>query len=152
MNKFILIVLTASPLALAGAQDAASTPPASADDSLRQQVRALTESVKALQQQVKDQQTKIDQLNQQNAQGPQTPEPSPVAAAAASPSPSPAAKAPARFATEDTSVVATTTAPAATPTGVNQNGTALPGSFPTTDTSVVTSAPATISSSGVGAS
>jgi len=155
MNKFILIVLTASPLALAGAQDAASTPASSSDvDNLRQQVRALTESVKALQQTVKDQQTKIDQMNQQNGQASQASEPTPVAAAAASPSPSPATKAPGRFATEDASVVATTAAPAPAPapTGVNPNGTALPGSFPTTDTSVVSSAPETISSSGTGAS
>src|SRR5213076_793495 len=43
------------------------------------------------------------------------------------------------------SVVASTTAPAV-------SGTPVPGGFPTTDTSVVTSAPETISSTGVGAS
>ena len=145
MNKFILIVLVASPFAVVKGQEAAATPAGSSSDveGLRQQVQALTETVKALQQQLKDQQTKIEQLDQQSAQIPLNPEPSPIAGAAPSPLASPAVHAPARFPTEDTSVVATTAAPAtaaAPPPGVNANGTALPGSFPTTDTSVVSSA------------
>ena len=145
MNKFIFIALAASPLAFASAQEAAPTPaPSAAADveGLRQQVQALTETVKTLQQQLKDQQTKIEQLDQQTAQVPENPEPSPIAGAVASPSPAPATRAASRFPTEDTSVVATTGAAALAPpaSGVNANGTALPGSFPTTDTSVVSSA------------
>src|SRR5207237_3587042 len=65
-----------------------------------------------------------------------------------------AASAPPHFATEDSSVVSsTTTAPAGPPSPcVNANGTAVSGNFPTTDTSVVSSAPETISSTGTGAS
>jgi len=145
MNRFILVVLAVSPLTLASAQEAASTPtPATTADveGLRQQVQALTETVKALQQQLKDQQTKIEQLNQQAGEVSANPEPSPIAGAApsAAPTGSPAASKPARFPTEDASVVATTAPAAAAAPGVNENGTALPGSFPTTDTSVVSSA------------
>jgi hypothetical protein len=165
MNKFILVVLTISLFGIAHAQELApspsslsspavlnSTPAAAADvEALRQQVQSLTETVKTLQQQVKDQQTSIEKANGSAPSSPQNPEPSPIAAAASSPTPAPSARA--RFPTEDTSVVSSTTAPAAPPRpGVNANGTALPGSFPTTDTSVVTSAPETISSTGAGAS
>src|SRR5947209_1502620 len=152
MNKFILIGVTTVALASARAQDAASTPAASPDlENLRQQVQALTETVKALQQQVKDQQAAIEKANGNAGSPPQNPEPSPIAAVANSPTPAPSA--PARFQTEDTSVVASTAAPAASPgPGVNANGTAMSGNFPTTDTSVVSSAPETISSTGAGAS
>src|SRR6266567_1553804 len=148
MNKFILIGVTTAALASARAQGAASTPAASPDlENLRQQVQALTETVKALQQQVKDQQVAIEKANGNAGSPPQNPEPSPIAAAANSPTPAPSA--PARFQTEDTSVVASTAAPAPSP-GASVN--ALSGNFPTTDTSVVSSAPETISSTGAGAS
>src|SRR6266571_1969905 len=148
MNKFILVGVTSVALTTAHAQNAASTPAASPDlENLRQQVQALTETVKALQQQVKDQQAAIEKANGNAGSPPQNPEPSPIAAAANSPTPAPSA--PARFQTEDTSVVASTAAPAASP-GASVN--ALPGNFPTTDTSVVSSAPETISSTGAGAS
>src|SRR5262249_2454011 len=63
----------------------------------------------------------------------------------------PAASAAPRFPTEDTSVVSSTAATAASPApGVT--GTATSEAFPTTDTSVVTPAPETISSTGAGAS
>src|SRR5947208_3686967 len=152
MNKFILIGVTTAALASARAQDSASTPAASPDlENLRQQVQALTETVKALQQQVKDQQVAIDKANGNAGSPPQNPEPSPIAAAANSPAPAPSA--PARFQTEDTSVVASTAAPAASPgPSVNANGTAVSGNFPTSDTSVVSSTPETISSTGAGAS
>src|SRR5437762_13531460 len=152
MNKFILIGVATAALASARAQDAASTPVASPDvESLRQQVQALTETVKALQQQVKDQQAAIDKTNGTAPASSPNPEGSPVAAAT---SPSPAASAATHFATEDASVVSSTSnAPAGLPgPGVNANGTATSGSFPTTDTSVVSSAPETISSTGAGAS
>src|SRR5438477_7456004 len=95
MNKFILIAVSSAAIANARAQDAASTPASSPDmNELREQVKALTETVKTLQHQVKDQQTTIDKLNQPNGTVTESPEPSPVAAASASPSPSAAAKAP----------------------------------------------------------
>jgi hypothetical protein len=166
MRKFILVTLAIIPAAIASTQEAApaptsspapavsnSTPASSADvEALRQQVQSLTETVKALQQQVKDQQTVLEKANLAHESAlPQNPEPSPIAATATSPAP--AASAASRFPTEDTSVVASTTAPAApSGAGVNENGTAAPGAFPTTDTSVVTSTQETISSTGAGAS
>src|SRR5438874_4449329 len=148
MNKFILIGVATAALATVRAQDAASTPLASPDvENLRQQVQALTETVKELQQQVKDQQAA--KANGSAPSSSPNPEASPVAAT----SPSPAASADAHFATEDTSVVSSTsTPPASSNPSVNANGTALSGNFPTTDTSVVSSAPETISSTGAGAS
>src|SRR5882724_7188820 len=145
MNKFILIGVAAAALTSARAQDDTSKPAASSDvESLRQQVQALTETVKELQQQMKDQQAALEKANLTGESGlPRKPEPSPIAAAEGSPGPG--ASAPPRFPTEDTSVVSSGTAPAA-------SGTPASGGFPTTDTSVVTSAPETISSTGVGAS
>jgi hypothetical protein len=151
MNKFILIGVATAALATARAQDAASTPVPSPDvETLRQQVQALTETVKELQQQVKDQQAGIKQANGSVPSSSPKPETSPVAAAV---SPSPSAGAAGHFATEDASVVSSTTsAPTASSApDVNSNGTALAGNFPTTDTSVVSSAPETISSTGTGA-
>jgi hypothetical protein len=158
MKKFILITLAIFPVTAVFAQKTApastsspaptvlnATPATTADvEALRQQVESLTETVKALQQQVKDQQAALEKANLTGESGlPQNPEPSPIAGAESSPAP--AASAAARFPTEDTSVVSSTTAPAA-------SGTPAPGGFPTTDTSVVTSAPETISSTGAGAS
>src|SRR6266498_3152922 len=157
MKKFILVTLAIFPVAAVSAQEATpvstSSPaptvsnatPATAGDVevLRQQVQSLTETVKALQQQVKDQQAALEKANLTGESGlPQNPEPSPIAAAEGPAAP--AESVPPRFPTEDTSVVASATAPAV-------SGTPAPGGFPTTDTSVVTSAPETISSTGVGA-
>src|SRR6266403_574311 len=166
MNKIVLLVLAVFPVTAVFAQETTSpansspaptvsntTPASSADvETLRQQVQSLTETVKALQQQVKDQQAVLEKANLAGESAlPQNPEPSPIAAAANSRAP--AANLPSRFPTEDTSVVTSTTAPAApSGPGVNQNGTATPGAFPTSDTSVVTSTPETISSTGAGAS
>src|SRR5438046_614506 len=156
MKKFILVTLAIFPVAAASAQEVApvltsspaptvsnATPARAADvEALREQVQSLTETVKTLQQQVKDQQAALEKANLTGESGlPQNPEPSPIAAAENSPAPG----APPRFPTEDTSVVASATAPAV-------SGTPVPGGFPTTDTSVVTSAPETISSTGAGAS
>jgi hypothetical protein len=156
MRNFLLAVITILSAIIVSAQQLApgpnSTPTASPDiENLRQQVQALTETVKTLQRQVKDQQAAIEKANGTAPSSAPNPEASPVAAAS---SPSPAASAATHFATEDTSVVSsTTTAPAGSPgPGVNANGTAISGSFPTTDTSVVSSAPETISSTGAGAS
>src|SRR5436190_18130225 len=159
MKTFILVTLAMLPVAVVSAQEATpvltsspaptvsnATPATTADvEALRQQVQSLTETVKTLQQQVKDQQAALEKANLTGESGlPQNPEPSPIAAAENSPAPG--ATAPPRFPTEDTSVVSSTTAPAA-------SGTPAAGTFPTTDTSVVTSAaPETISSTGAGAS
>src|SRR5436309_5090319 len=145
MKKFILITLAIFPVAAISAQEVApvltslpaptvsnATPATAADvEALREQVQSLTETVKALQQQVKDQQAALEKANLTGESGlPQNPEPSPIAGAEESPAP--AGNAPPRFPTEDTSVVASATAPAV-------SGTPAPGGFPTTDTSVVTS-------------
>jgi hypothetical protein len=158
MRTYIFAAFTIFSAATAFAQELAPGPnstPASASDveALRQQVQALTETVKTLQQQVKDQQAAIDKTNGNTPSSSPSSEAPPVAAAT-SPSPAASAAAPAHFATEDASVVSSTsnTPPAAAGPEVNANGTAVSGNFPTTDTSVVTSAPETISSTGAGAS
>src|SRR5213596_3008296 len=145
MKKMILFALAVLPVAAVSAQEAApaassspaptvsnATPATAADvEALREQVQSLTETVKALQEQVKDQQAALEKANLTGESGlPQNPEPSPIAGAEESPAP--AGNAPPRFPTEDTSVVASATAPAV-------SGTPAPGGFPTTDTSVVTS-------------
>src|SRR5205809_118648 len=166
MKIIILVTLTILPAVVAFAQNA--TPAASrlpaptvstatqataADvEAFPRQVQSLTEKVKALQQQVKDQQAALEKANLTGESGlPQNPEPSPIAGAEESPAP--AGNAPPRFPTEDTSVVSSTTAPAASSVpGVSASPFPASGSFPTTDTSVVTSTPETISSTGAGAS
>jgi hypothetical protein len=166
MKKIILLAAAVLPVAAVSAQEAApagssspaptvsnSTPATAADvEALRQQVQSLTETVKALQQQVKDQQAALQKANLTGESGlPQNPEPSPIAGAEGSPTP--AGTAASRFPTEDTSVVSSTTAPAASSVGgVSGSPSPASGSFPTTDTSVVTSTPETISSTGAGAS
>ncbi len=164
MNKIVLLMLALFPVTAVFSQEATSvansspaptvsnTTPATAADveALRQQVQSLTETVKALQQQVKDQQAALENANLAGESGlPQNPEPSPIIGAENSPAP--AGSTPPRFPTEDTSVVQSTTAPAASP-APGASASPLSGGFPTTDTSVVTSAPETISSTGAGAS
>src|SRR6266853_616225 len=162
MKKIILVALASFLAAAVSAQQGApagtssppptvsSTTPATAADveALRQQVQSLTETVKALQQQVKDQQAALEKANLTGESGlPQNPEPSPITGAENSPAP--AGSAPPRFPTEDTSVVQSTTAPAASPgPGGNVSGTPAAGTFPTADTSVVTSNPETVSTTG----
>src|SRR5215831_7263436 len=156
MKNFVLIGVMSAAFASTQAQDAAPSPASSSDmNELREQVKALTETVKTLQQQVKDQQTTINKLNQQSGGTPENEETPAVASSSPSPAPSPSASAKAMtFPTEDASVVSsatTTSAPASAPS-VNANGTAV-GNFPTTDSSVVSSAPVeTISTTGAGAS
>src|SRR6266853_5179587 len=164
MNKIVLLVLAVFSVTAVFAQETTSTAnsspaptvsnttPATAADveALRIQVQSLTETVKALQQQVKDQQAALENANLAGESGlPQNPEPSPITGAKNSPAAA-ESKTP-RFPTEDTSVVQSTTAPAASP-GPGASASPLSGGFPTTDTSVVTSAPETISSTGAGAS
>ncbi len=164
MKNFFLLALAIFSVGIASAQDmkpgVSSSPAPTASnataataadvDVLRQQVQSLTETVKALQQQVKDQQAALEKANLTGESGlPQNPEPSPIAGAENSPAP--AGSAPSRFPTEDTSVVSSAAATAASP-GPSVAGTAQSEGFPTTDTSVVTSAPETISTTGAGAS
>src|SRR6266480_3236889 len=153
MKKMILFALAVLLVAAVSAQEAApaasslpaptvsnATPATAADvEALREQVQSLTETVKALQQQVKDQQAALEKANLTGESGlPQNPEPSPIAGAEESSAP--AGNVPPRFPTEDTSVVSSTTAPAASSVpGVSASPFPAPGGFPTTDTSVVTS-------------
>src|SRR5499427_5076066 len=128
MKKIFWILLGGFPLSFVCSQESmptasssptqlvSSTSPATAGDveALRQQVQSLTETVKALQQQVKDQQAALQKANLTGESGlPENPEPSPIAGTQNSPAL--AASAPPRFPTEDTSVVQSTTAPAAVP-------------------------------------
>src|SRR6266513_3081715 len=118
MKKMILFALAVLPVAAVSAQEAApaassvpvptvsnATPATVADmEALREQVQSLTETVKVLQQQVKDQQAALEKANLTGESGlPQNPEPSPIAGAENSPAP--AGSAPSRFPTADTSVV-----------------------------------------------
>jgi hypothetical protein len=152
MRNFLLAVITIFSAAIASAQQLApnpnSTPVASPDvEELRQQVQALTETVKELKQQMKEQQAATTKANESAPSPSPTTEESPVAATT---SPSPAATAAAaHFATEDAAVVSSTSTSSP---NVNANGTAVSGNFPTTDTSVVSSSSETISSTGTGAS
>jgi hypothetical protein len=145
MRKFLVTTTTIVLCHAAGVRgedtQAANPTPATAADveALRQQVQSLTDLVKSLQQQMKDQQTAIDKSNggETNAL-PQNPEAPSVAGN--SPSPSPNATAPALFPTEDSSVVAEATSrgPKAE-SSVTADGTAVAGAFPTTDSSVTSS-------------
>src|SRR5207237_3109704 len=111
--------------------------------ALREQVQALTETVKTLQQQVKDQQTLLEKANITGNQLPQS-EGTPSVASAPVPTPLPGASVPQAFPTTDSSLVASTpTAPGAP--AVNANGT-VTGQFSTTDESVVVSPAGEISS------
>lgn len=140
------IYLTLTSLGVAGSLFGQSPTPAPNDiESLRQQVQALTATVKTLQQQVKDQQDALAKMNAGSAPPlPANPSPAPAA--------SPKASAPPLFPTTDESVVAS--APEPSPLPANATGPAaapVNQQFPTSDTSVVASSP-TISSSGAGAS
>jgi hypothetical protein len=150
MRRFIITILAVCPVAWLWAQDPGATAAASnstlasaADmETLRQQVQSLTETVKVLQQQVKDQQAAFEKANAGASPSlPQKNEESTVAAASPASSPT----APALFPTEDTSVVAAAPASSAPKSGaaVTPDGTAQPGAFPTADSSVVASSEAT---------
>ncbi len=110
---------------------------------LRQQVQSLTETVKVLQQQVKDQQATLEKANLTGAAPlPQNPETQSTGAVAAGASPGAkaAATAPPLIPTEDASVVAGASAPAAANAGgANATSAGPPGAFPTTDSGVVAS-------------
>src|SRR5437868_13456400 len=138
MTKFLfktliaMLVMIASHHALA--QTAAPTASATASDvaALRQQVEALTGTVKELQQQVKDQQAALEKANTV-----QLPQGQGTSSAASAPlhTPLPGTSAQESFPTTDSSVVSNVPTAPGTP-AVNANGTAT-GQFPTTDESVV---------------
>src|ERR1043166_4467122 len=131
MNKsiWILVAIACATTAFAQSETPASSPAATPSDieSLRQQVQALTETVKAWQQQVKDQQTALERVNGAAA--------SEKESASAEPTSSPEPSAAPQFPTEDSSVVES--ASASEKPGPSTE--ASPGAFPTTDTSVVAS-------------
>ena len=140
MNKFIFLSLAIIPVtsALAQVPAAPSTPPVTSSpvagdvELLRQQVQALGDTVKTLQQQVKDQQAALEKANLTGA--PALPQSSPPPAVSVAAEAKTAATPPPLIPTEDSSVV---TSPAPAGPGITANGAALPGSFPTTDGSVV---------------
>jgi hypothetical protein len=106
-------------------------------------VQALTETVKQLQQQVKDQQAALEKANITGNQLPQS-EGTPSVASEPVPTPLPNASVPPAFPTTDSSVVANAPSAPGTPAG-NAGGTAT-GQFPTTDESVVATPPGAVSS------
>ena len=135
----------AAPTTTPAPPSAAANPVSQPNDmeTLRQQVQSLTDTVKALQQQVKDQQTALEKMS-----AGVTPLPS-NAGETPSASPASGATAPPLFPTNDSSVVAS-----APPPETNAAGPAPPAgttAFPTTDASVTTT-PELTSTSGAGAS
>src|SRR5438105_13523984 len=149
MTKFLfktliaMLVMIASHHALAqtAAPTASATATASDVAALRQQVEALTGTVKELQQQVKDQQAALEKANiVQLPQGQGTSS----AASAPLPTPLPGTSAQESFPTTDSSVVSNAPTAPGTPAG-NENGTAT-GQFPPTDESVVATPAGAISS------
>jgi len=128
----LFVFVAANVTAQSAAPEAAPGASSSEVQELRQEVRSLTETVKALQQQVKDQQAVLEKANITGSRLPQNAEP------LASSSPSSAA--PALFPTNDASVVGsystTGNAPSIT---ANATPAAPNGGFPTTDESVVVS-------------
>jgi hypothetical protein len=154
MRKIIFGATVLFSTAAIYAQDAAPTtnpvPPSAAPnrvsqpndmETLRQQVQSLTDTVKALQQQVKDQQTALEKMSAGGTLLPSNAGETPSA------SPASGATAPPLFPTSDSSVVAS-----ALPPETNAAGSAPPTgttAFPTTDASVTSE---TISSTGAGAS
>jgi hypothetical protein len=148
-NLKLVAILVLVSAGRAMAQDPASSPtPSSAGASdvemLREQVKALTETVKTLQKQVQDQNAALQKAN--IVAGPELPQnpvssPTPASAQAGS-----NAAPPPLIPTEDSGVVASAPKSApSTPAGVDANGNTVPGSIPTTDSSVVTSsAPADV--------
>jgi hypothetical protein len=110
---------------------------------VRQQVEALTATVKTLQQQLKEQQETLAKMNA----GPTTV----PANANGAPTSEPTASAPPLFPTTDESVVAAAPLPSPIPEAVAATAAPVNAPFPTTDTSVTTS-PETVSSTGAGAS
>ncbi len=144
MKKILLAVACVCAQTALLAQEPSPAPSPNDVELLRQQVQALTETVKNLQQQVKEQQATLSKINI---------EPSTLPAnnnIAAAPSASPSASAPPAFPTTDDSVVASA-APPPPSAATGPAAAAVNSQFPTTDAAVTTSTE-TISTSGAGAS
>ncbi len=136
MRKLSLLALAVcAGLPLFGQTPPANAPTSAQDmENLRQQVQSLTEVVKTLQQQVKEQQVAIEKSNAAAAPLPQNPEPPPPAGAASAAA-IPTGSVPALIPTTDASVVASAPASSSSiASGVTANGTST--AFPTTDTAV----------------
>jgi hypothetical protein len=138
MKRFLIGLIAVSLPFSAESQEQSPAPSATASDvaELRQQVQALTETVKALQQQVKDQQALLEKVNTQAPQNAEV-EPSPL------PGASPASTAQSSFPTSDESVVASGASNepanvAGAPPSTSSTTT------PTTDNSVLTSGPSSL--------
>lgn len=145
MKKIIIAIACCGAFTALRAEEPAPAPSPNDVEVLRQQVQALTETVKTLQQQVKDQQETLAKINV---------EPPPLPAnnsSVATTSPTPAASAAPAFPTTDESVVASAAPPPAPPAATGPAAAAVNSQFPTSDASVTTSTE-TISSSGAGAS
>ena len=125
------------------AQHPSPTPSPNEVEALRQQIEALTATVKTLQQQVKEQQETLAKMNA----GPTTV----PANANGAPTPEPTASAPPLFPTTDESVVAAAPVPSPIPEAAASTAAPVNAPFPTTDASVTTSTE-TVSSTGAGAS
>lgn len=149
MRRSLFFIVVIYPTILAWAQEAPlplpSRSPAGDVEALRQEVHALTETVRSLQQQVKDQQAALEKANL--TPSPELPQDAatPPAAESSEAKATPAPLIP----TEDSSVVAGGSRASATPAGaplpqVDANGNAS-GAIPTTDSSVVTSTDASSS-------
>ncbi|MEO8045362.1 MAG: hypothetical protein ABI674_10705 [Spartobacteria bacterium] len=147
--KKLLFVAVAVCLATTGRSQQALPASSSPNDveTLRQQVQALTETVKGLEQQLKEQQEALAKMNA----GPTTLPASDTSTAEASASPLPAASAAPLFPTTDDAVVASTVQPTPLPATAPVTPPAANEQFPTTDASV-TSTTETVSSTGTGAS
>ena len=159
MTKIFLTGMAVCSLALAQAQDSAPGPtgsplPASvaADvQTLRQEVQSLTDVVKTLQQQVKDQQAIIEKANLGGtAVLPQNPESASSAGNGSAAPPRPTA--PPLFPTEDASVVANPAPSSSPPAAASSTSSAQAGAFPTTDSSVVSSAAESSATASTGSS
>ena len=149
MKKLLIVagLLCGPVILLAQTPTPASSP--NEMETLRQQVQALTETVKNLQHQVKDQQDALAKLSPGTA----SPAPATTPAAVAGASPTPTASAPPLFPTTDESVVAGAAQPTPIPGIASPPATSAPNqAFPTTDASVTTATPETTSTTGVGAS
>ncbi len=160
MNKSIslnLVLVLAIIAARTGTAQDATPPPNSASstsadvEALRQQVKDLTDTVKALQKQMEDQKAVLEKANLVAA--PSLPKnPVPAATPPANPASATAASTPpSLIPTEDNAVVASAPRRAPASAGVDSNGNAT-GSIPTTDSSVVASSAEVPVTTGPGAS
>ncbi len=141
MKKILSVVACVCAQTALLAQEPSPAPSPNDVELLRQQVQALTETVKNLQQQVKEQQDTLAKINIEPSTLPAN---NNIAAV-----PSPSASAPPAFPTTDDSVVTSAAPPP--PAAPGPAAAAVNSQFPTTDAAVTTSTE-TISSSGAGAS